>query len=162
MGNIVPRARIEPISLTFRLHHLGSVVSSFYPRLPVYAAPCLRAQCGLLHLYIYVCMYVCVRSTYAYMCVSTCAFVYMWIYMRICKYVDMCACGYVYMYAYVHIYMCRYVDMCACGYVYMYAYVHMYIYIYIYVHTMNSFPKCDKRCSKNVYMCTCIYMCVYI
>ena len=46
MGNTVPRAGIEPTSLAFRayvppLHHIGSLIS---PRLPVYAAPCLRGQ----------------------------------------------------------------------------------------------------------------------
>ena len=46
MGNIVPRARLEPTSLP--LLHVGSLMSPLYRRPPVYAAPCLRAQCGLL------------------------------------------------------------------------------------------------------------------
>ena len=51
IGNIVPRAGIEPTFLAFRasvllLHHIGSPMS---PCLPVYAGPCLRRQCRLLH-----------------------------------------------------------------------------------------------------------------
>ena len=47
MGNIVARVAHEPISLEFRtsvlpLHHVGSLVSALYPRLPVYVALCLR------------------------------------------------------------------------------------------------------------------------
>ena len=54
MGNIVPRAGIEPISLAFSvsvlpLHHIGSLMSPLYPHPPVYAAPYLRGQCRLLH-----------------------------------------------------------------------------------------------------------------
>ena len=54
MGNIVPRAGIEPIPLAFwacvlALHHIGSLVSPLYRCLPVYAAPCLRGHCRLLH-----------------------------------------------------------------------------------------------------------------
>ena len=49
MGNIVPRARLEPTSLASRasvlpLHHIGSPMSLLYPRVPVYAAPCPRSQ----------------------------------------------------------------------------------------------------------------------
>ena len=56
MGNIVPRYGIEPTSLSFQasvqpLHHVGSLMSLLYPRLPVNAAPCLRGQCSLLHMY---------------------------------------------------------------------------------------------------------------
>ena len=66
MGNIVPRVGIEPTSLAFRvsvlplhyiasqmsplpLHHIASQMSPLYPHLLVYAAPCLRCQCRLLH-----------------------------------------------------------------------------------------------------------------
>ena len=43
MGNIVPRAGIEPTYLVFQasvlpLHHVGSLMSPLYPRAPVYAA----------------------------------------------------------------------------------------------------------------------------
>ena len=53
MWNIVPRVGIEPTCLAFRasllpLHHIRSVVSPLSPRLPVYAAPCLRGQRRLL------------------------------------------------------------------------------------------------------------------
>ena len=53
MGNIVPRARIKPTSLTFwvsvlPVHHVASLMSPLYPRAPIYAAPCLRGQCRLL------------------------------------------------------------------------------------------------------------------
>ena len=49
MGNIVPRAGIEPKSLAFwvsvlPLHHVGSLSLTLYPRSPVHAAPCLRGQ----------------------------------------------------------------------------------------------------------------------
>ena len=54
-GNIVPRAGIKPTSLAFQasvlpLFHIGSLISPLYPNLPVYAAPCLRGQCRILHL----------------------------------------------------------------------------------------------------------------
>ena len=54
MGNIVPRAGIKPISLEvlaseISLHHIGSLMSPLYPRLPAYAAPFLRGQCILLY-----------------------------------------------------------------------------------------------------------------
>ena len=54
MRNIAPRAGIEPTSLAFQasvlpLHHTGFLMSPLYPRLPVYAAPCLKGQCRLLH-----------------------------------------------------------------------------------------------------------------
>ena len=53
MGNIVPRAGIEPISLAFWvsvliLRHIGSLMSPLYPCLPVCAVPCPRGQCSLL------------------------------------------------------------------------------------------------------------------
>ena len=55
MGNIVPRVEIKLTSLAFQasllpLHHVGSLMLSLYPRLPVYASPCLRlrGQCKLL------------------------------------------------------------------------------------------------------------------
>ena len=53
MGNIVPRGGLEPTSLPFwacvlPLHHVDSLMSPLYPRLPVYAAPYLRGQCNLL------------------------------------------------------------------------------------------------------------------
>ena len=60
MRNIVPRAEIKPTSLEFwnsvlQLHHVGSLMSPLYPpRRPVYAAPCSRSQCRLLHIYIYI------------------------------------------------------------------------------------------------------------
>ena len=48
MGNIVPRAGLEPTSLAFwvsalPLHHIGSLTSPQYPRPPGYAAPCFRS-----------------------------------------------------------------------------------------------------------------------
>ena len=51
MGNIVPRAGIKPTSLAFQVsvlpsHHVGSMTP---PCPPVYAAPCFRGQCRLLH-----------------------------------------------------------------------------------------------------------------
>ena len=54
MGNIVPRAGIDPVSLEYQasvltLYHIGSLLSPLYPRPPVYAADCLRGQCRLLH-----------------------------------------------------------------------------------------------------------------
>ena len=50
MGNTVPRAGLEPTSLTFRasvlpLHNVGSLMSLLYPHLPAYATACLRGQC---------------------------------------------------------------------------------------------------------------------
>ena len=47
MGNTVPRAGIEPISLAFfasvlPLHHVGSLMSPLHPYLPAYVALCLR------------------------------------------------------------------------------------------------------------------------
>ena len=53
MGNTVPRVGIKPTSLAFwasvkPLHHIGSLISPLYPRLPVYVAPCLRGECRLL------------------------------------------------------------------------------------------------------------------
>ena len=61
MGNIVPTVGIEPTSLAFRvsvlpLNHIGYLVSTLYPRLPVYAASCLRGQCRPLH-YCALCIY---------------------------------------------------------------------------------------------------------
>ena len=52
MGNIVPRAVIEPTSLVFwasvlPLQHIGSLISPLYPCLSAYADPCLRGQCRL-------------------------------------------------------------------------------------------------------------------
>ena len=54
MGNTVPRAELEPTSLTFQasglpLHHVGSLMSPLYLRLPVYVAFCLSGECRLLH-----------------------------------------------------------------------------------------------------------------
>ena len=54
MGNIVPRTWLKPTSLAFRanvllFHHIDSLTSLLYPCPPVYAAPCLRGQCSLLH-----------------------------------------------------------------------------------------------------------------
>ena len=53
IGNIVPRAGIKPASLAFwasvlRLQYIAPLMSPLYPRLPVYAAPCLGNQCRLL------------------------------------------------------------------------------------------------------------------
>ena len=48
MGNIVPRAFWASV---LPLHHIGTLMSPLYPRLPVYAAPCLRGQCRLQQLY---------------------------------------------------------------------------------------------------------------
>ena len=58
MGNIVPRAGLEPTSLAFwasvlPLHHVGSLMSALCQCLPVYAAPCLRGQCTLLQYDVY-------------------------------------------------------------------------------------------------------------
>ena len=81
MGNIVPRARIEPKSLAFRdrkpHNHIGSLMLSLYPHLPVYAAPCLGGQCRLLH------KYMCV-----YHCLYTCIYIWLCTYLfvtRLCK-----------------------------------------------------------------------------
>ena len=54
MGNIVPKAGIEPITLVLQpsvlpLHHVGSLMSPLYPHPPVYVAACLRGQCRVLH-----------------------------------------------------------------------------------------------------------------
>ena len=56
MKNTVPRAGIEPASLTFQasvlpLHNVGSLMSPQYSHLPVYAVPFLRGQRGLLQYY---------------------------------------------------------------------------------------------------------------
>ena len=57
--NIDPRAIIELTSLAFRASMLTITppklpgMSSGYPRLPVYAAPCLGGQCRLIYTYIY-------------------------------------------------------------------------------------------------------------
>ena len=53
MGNIVPRARIEPTSLAScaSVQHVGSLTSPLYPLLPVYTAHCIRGQCILLHIF---------------------------------------------------------------------------------------------------------------
>ena len=56
MRNTVRRAGLEPTSLPFLasvlpLHHIGSLMSPLYPHTPVYMAPCLRGQCGLLQRY---------------------------------------------------------------------------------------------------------------
>ena len=53
MGNIVPRAGLEPTSLAFQasvlpLHHVGSLMSPLYPCPLVYVALCLRGQRRLL------------------------------------------------------------------------------------------------------------------
>ena len=47
IGTIVPRVGLEPTYLAFQaivlaLHHIGYLMSPLYPRLPVYAAPCLK------------------------------------------------------------------------------------------------------------------------
>ena len=54
IDNIMPRAEIEPTSIEVQasvlpLHNVGSLMSPLYPCLPIYAAPCLRVQCRLLH-----------------------------------------------------------------------------------------------------------------
>ena len=54
--DIVPRVGLEPTSLTLQasvlpLHHIGSMMSPLYQCPPVYAAPCLRDQCRLLHMH---------------------------------------------------------------------------------------------------------------
>ena len=54
MGNIVPRAGIEPTSLAFRAN-VGFLMSPLYPYPPVHAAPCFRGQCRLPHKYKPVC-----------------------------------------------------------------------------------------------------------
>ena len=53
MGNIVPRAGLNPTSLAFQanvlpFHDVGSPMSPFYPRPPVYVALCLGGLCRLL------------------------------------------------------------------------------------------------------------------
>ena len=53
METTVPRAGLEPTSQVFRtsvlpLRHICSLMS---PLSPAYAAPCLRGQCSLLHLF---------------------------------------------------------------------------------------------------------------
>ena len=54
MGNNVPRAGLELTSLALQasvlpLHHIDSLKSPLYPRLPGWVAPCFRGQCRLLH-----------------------------------------------------------------------------------------------------------------
>ena len=71
MGNIVPRAGIEPTSLAFRasvlpVHHVGFLMSPLYPYLLVHATPCFRGQCRLLHLPLWNC-----KSVNAYNYVHT-------------------------------------------------------------------------------------------
>ena len=61
-GNIAPRVRIEPTSLelwasALPLHHIGSLMSPLFPRLPVYVAPCLRVYTHT-HIYIYIYIYI--------------------------------------------------------------------------------------------------------
>ena len=53
IGNIVPRAGVEPTTLALwasvlPLHYVGSLVKLLYPCLPVCVALCLRRQCRLL------------------------------------------------------------------------------------------------------------------
>ena len=52
---LVPRAGLRPTSLAFRasvlpLHYIGSPTSPLWQHPPVYAAPCLKGHCRLLHL----------------------------------------------------------------------------------------------------------------
>ena len=66
MVNIVPRAGLEPPSLTFRarvlpLCHIGSLMSPLYPRPTVHAAPCLRGQHRLLHSFDAPCLFLSVE-----------------------------------------------------------------------------------------------------
>ena len=54
MENIVPRVGLKPTSLAIwasvlPFHHVGSLMSPLYPHLPVYATPCLKGLCRLLH-----------------------------------------------------------------------------------------------------------------
>ena len=54
LGNIEPRAGIEPTSLALQasvlpLHQVGSLMSALYPCPPVYVAVCIRGQGRLLH-----------------------------------------------------------------------------------------------------------------
>lgn len=50
VGKIVPRVGSEPTPLAFQvtvipLHHICSLISQVYPRLPAYIAPWLRGVC---------------------------------------------------------------------------------------------------------------------
>ena len=58
MGNTVPRVGLEPTSLAsgpvcYHYTMEASLMSPLSPCLPVYAAPYLRGQCRLPHIYIY-------------------------------------------------------------------------------------------------------------
>ena len=73
MGNIVPKAGIEPTYLTFwaivlPIHHLGYLMSQLCSRLPIYVSPCLTCQCKLLHMYICIRMSICLYA-YVYSCI---------------------------------------------------------------------------------------------
>ena len=53
MGNIMPTVGLKPTSLAFwasvlQEHHIGSLISPLFQRLPVYATACSRGQCSLL------------------------------------------------------------------------------------------------------------------
>jgi len=57
--------------------------------------------------------------------------VYMYAFMRVCKFI--CTCMHIYMYIWV----------CMCVYIYMYMYIHMYMHIYMHMHNI----------------CTCWFFC---
>ena len=56
------------------LNHLGSLMPSLFPRLPVYAVPCLRGQCRPLHM-AYMCRWEVSADYY------TCVYIYIYIYI---------------------------------------------------------------------------------
>ncbi len=56
-------------------------------------------------------------------------YMYMTIYLSICKYINIYGCVYVYKCIYIYIWMCVYVYICECMYIYIYIYIYMNVCI---------------------------------